>query len=109
PVAGIVPVTFRRVLDPPTGPIAIRVKEGSSQYWLALLPIGTGNPLASVAVRIGGAYQALQRTGYGYWIAPQGAGPGPYQVRLTDDRGHTATATVPHDVGATVPTGVRLY
>ncbi|HST65409.1 MAG TPA: expansin EXLX1 family cellulose-binding protein, partial [Mycobacteriales bacterium] len=62
PVAGIVPVTFRRVLDPPTGPIAVRVKEGSSQYWLALLPIGTGNPLASVAVRIGGAYQALQRT-----------------------------------------------
>jgi expansin (peptidoglycan-binding protein) len=109
PVAGIVPVTVARVVDPPTSPIRIRVKEGSSQYWLALLPIGTGNPLASVAVRIGGAYQTLQRTGYGYWIAPKGAGPGPYQVRLTDDRGHTATATVPLSVGATVATGVRLY
>ena len=52
PVAGIVPVTFTRVSDPPTpGPVRIRVKEGSSQYWLALLPIDTGNPLASVAVR----------------------------------------------------------
>jgi expansin len=109
PVAGLVPVTFARVVDPPTGPVRIRVKEGSSQYWLALLPIGTGNPLATVAVRIGGSFQALQRTGYGYWIAPKGAGPGPYQVRLTDDRGHTATATVPLSVGATVPTGVRLY
>jgi expansin (peptidoglycan-binding protein) len=110
PVAGIVPVTFTRVSDPPTtGPVRIRVKEGSSQYWLALLPIDTGNPLASVAVKVGGAYQALQRSTYGYWIAAKGAGPGPYQVRLTDDRGHTATATVPLSVGATVNTGVRLY
>jgi expansin len=110
PVAGIVPVSFARVADPPTpGPIRIRVKEGSSQYWLALLPIGTGNPLASVAVTIGGTFQTLQRTGYGYWIAPKGAGPGPYQVRLTDDRGHSVTATIPLSVGATVSTGVRLY
>jgi expansin (peptidoglycan-binding protein) len=110
PVAGIVPVTFARVADPPTaGPIRIRVKEGSSQYWLALLPVDTGNPLASVAVRVGGAYQTLARSTYGYWIAAKGAGPGPYQVRLTDDRGHTATATVPLNVGATVSTGVRLY
>jgi expansin (peptidoglycan-binding protein) len=110
PVAGIVPITFARVVDPPTaGPIRIRVKEGSSRYWLALLPIGTGNPLASVAVKVGGAYRTLQRSGYGYWIAPAGAGPGPYQVRLTDDRGHAATATVPLTVGATVSTGVRLY
>jgi expansin (peptidoglycan-binding protein) len=110
PVAGIVPITFTRVVDPPTaGPIRVRVKEGSSQYWLALLPIGTGNPLASVAVRVGGAYQALQRSGYGYWIAPAGAGPGPFQVRFTDDRGHTASGTIPLSVGATVSTGARLY
>ena len=106
PVAGIVPVTFTRVADPPTpGPVRIRVKEGSSAYWLALLPIDTGNPLASVSV--GG--QALERTGYGYWVAGNGAGPGPYQVVLTDDRGHTATVTVPLRAGATVSTGTRLY
>jgi expansin (peptidoglycan-binding protein) len=106
PVAGIVPIRFTRVADPPTaGPVRVRVKEGSSPYWLALLPIDTGNPLASVAVR----GQALERTGYGYWVAPAGAGPGPYQVRLTDDRGHTATVTVPLSVGATVSTGARLY
>ncbi|HEV7654184.1 MAG TPA: expansin EXLX1 family cellulose-binding protein [Mycobacteriales bacterium] len=110
PVSGIVPITFTRVVDPPTaGPVRIRVKEGSSQYWLALLPIGTGNPLASVAVRIGAGWQPLQRSGYGYWIAPAGAGPGPYSVRLTDDRGHSATGTVPLTVGATVSTGIRLY
>ena len=106
PVAGIVPITFTRVVDPPTpGPVRVRVKEGSSQYWLALLPIDTGNPLASVSVQ----GTALARTGYGYWVAAAGAGPGPYQVRLTDDRGHAATVTVPLSVGSTVSTGVRLY
>jgi expansin len=98
------------VIDPPTGgPVRIRVKEGSSHYWLALLPIDTGNPLASVSVQVGGSWRALERTGYGYWVAGAGAGPGPYQVRLTDDRGHTATVTVPLRVGATVSTGARLY
>ena len=106
PVAGIVPITFTRVVDPPTqGPVRVRVKEGSSQYWLALLPIDTGNPLASVSVQ----GTALARTGYGYWVAAAGAGPGPYQVRLTDDRGHAATVTVPLSVGSTVSTGMRLY
>ena len=106
PVAGIVPITFTRVVDPPTpGPVRMRVKEGSSQYWLALLPIDTGNPLAAVSVQ----GTALERTGYGYWVAAAGAGPGPYQVRLTDDRGHAATVTVPLSVGSTVSTGVRLY
>jgi expansin (peptidoglycan-binding protein) len=106
PVAGIVPITFTRVLDPPIpGPVRVRVKEGSSRYWLALLPIDTGNPLASVSAQ----GKALARTGYGYWVAAAGAGPGPYQVRLTDDRGHSATVTVPLSVGAIVPTGKRLY
>jgi expansin (peptidoglycan-binding protein) len=106
PVAGIVPITFTRVVDPPTpGPVRVRVKEGSSRYWLALLPIDTGNPLASVSVQ----GTALARTGYGYWVAAAGAGPGPYQVRLTDDRGHAATVTVPLSVGSTVSTGMRLY
>jgi expansin len=106
PVAGIVPVTFSRVVDPPTaGRVRIRVKEGSSPYWLALLPIDTGNPLASVTVQ----GRALERTGYGYWVAAAGAGPGPYRVSLTDDRRHTATVTVPLRAGATVSTGARLY
>ena len=106
PVAGVIPITFTRVVDPPTpGPVRVRVKEGSSPYWLALLPIDTGNPLASVSVQ----GRPLARTDYGYWVADAGAGSGPFRVRLTDDRGHTATVTVPLSAGSNVPTGVRLY
>jgi len=110
PVAGIVPVTVARVVDPPTpGPIRIRVKEGSSQYWLAVLPLDTGNPLGSVEARTATGWQRLIRSTYGYWIAEQGAGPGPVPLRLTDDRGHTATATVTVTPGTTQTTGARLY
>jgi hypothetical protein len=110
PVAGIVPVTVARVVDPPTpGPIRIRVKEGSSEYWLAVLPLDTGNPLDSVEARTATGWQRLARSTYGYWIAEQGAGPGPVPLRLTDDRGHTVTATVTVTPGTTQTTGVRLY
>jgi expansin len=109
PVAGIVPVTVARVVDPPAGTLRIRVKEGSSQYWLAVLPIGAGNPLTAVEARVGGSWQRLTRSGYGYWLAAKGTGPGPATLRLTDDRGHTATATVPVTPGATTDTGTRLY
>ena len=109
PVAGMVPVTAARVVDPPTGPLRVRVKEGSSAYWLALLPVGTGNPLTAVAVKGDRGWQQLARSGYGHWIAAGGAGAGPYEVRLTDDRGHTATVEVPLTPGATVPTTTRLY
>lgn len=110
PVAGLVPVTYARVVDPPTaGPVRVRVKEGSSQYWFAVLPIDTGNPLSAVEARVGGTWQRLSRSGYGYWIAAKGTGPGPVPLRLTDDRGHTLTATIPVTPGATVSTGARLY
>jgi len=110
PVAGIVPVTVARVVDPPvSGSVRIRVKEGSSPYWLAVLPIDTGNPLASVEAQVGGSWQRLTRSSYGYWLAEKGTGEGSAELRLTDDRGHTVVSTVPVDPGTTHDTGVGLY
>lgn len=109
---GQVNVTYQTVTDPPLpGPLAVRVKEGSSPGWLALLPVNTGNPLASVQVSSpGGGWVSLTRSGYGYWIAQQGAGWGPFTVRLTDTAGHTVTVggirLIP---GATQGTGTWMY
>jgi expansin (peptidoglycan-binding protein) len=92
--AGQVPVTYRAVTDPPLpGPLSFRVKEGSSAYWLALLVINHGDPLRSVEARSGsGAWHALRRTDYNYWLAESGLGGGPFGVRVTDTAGHQATA-----------------
>jgi len=110
--AGLVSVTYRAVADPPLpAPVSLRVKEGSSRYWLALLVMNTGNPLASVQVQSApGGWRDLVRADFGYWIASSGAGDGPFTVRLTDTAGHRVTVRgVTLDPGVTQDTGIRMY
>ena len=110
--AGLVPVTYRTIADPPLpAPLSMLVKTGSSAYYLALLPINNGNPLATVAVSQGsGGWQELSRTTYGYWLASSGAGPGPFSVRLTDSLGHQATVHgITISPGVIQPTGTSMY
>ncbi|MER7006199.1 expansin EXLX1 family cellulose-binding protein [Dactylosporangium sp. NPDC000555] len=90
--AGVIKVTYSQVANPPAlGPMTVRVKEGSSRYWLALRFDNTGNPLASAELQSGGAWKALGRTDYNYWIAESGAGNGPFTVRVTDTAGRRTT------------------
>jgi expansin (peptidoglycan-binding protein) len=110
--AGLVPVTYRTIADPPLpAPLSMLVKAGSSAYYLALLPINNGNPLATVAVSQGaGGWQELSRTTYGYWLASSGAGPGPFSVRLTDSLGHQATVHgITISPGVIQSTGTSMY
>jgi expansin (peptidoglycan-binding protein) len=111
--AGITPIHFHQVADPAVGSgLSFRVKEGSSRYWLALLVDQHGNPLRSVQVSGDGgrSWAALTRTSYNYWLAAGGAGPGPFSVRVTDDRGHVAQAAgIAIRPGVVQATPVRLY
>jgi expansin (peptidoglycan-binding protein) len=110
--AGLVSVTYRAVADPALpAPVALRVKEGSSRYWLALLAMNTGNPLASVQVAsAAGGWRDLVRADYNYWIASSGAGDGPFTVRLTDTAGHQVTVRgVTLEPGVVQDTGIRMY
>jgi expansin (peptidoglycan-binding protein) len=110
--AGLVPVSYHTIADPPLpAPLSMVVKTGSSAYYLALLPINNGNPLATVAVREGsGGWQELARTAYGYWLASSGAGPGPFTVRLTDSLGHQATVNgITISPGVVQSTGTSMY
>jgi hypothetical protein len=110
--AGLVSVTYRAVADPALpAPVALRVKEGSSRYWLALLAMNTGNPLASVqAESAAGGWRDLVRADYDYWIASSGAGDGPFTVRLTDTAGHRVTVRgVTLEPGVIQGTGIRMY
>jgi expansin (peptidoglycan-binding protein) len=88
--AGIIPISYEAVADPPLpGPLAIRVKEGSSIWWTAFLVINHGNPLASVELkRPDGSWLALERTPYNQWLKQDGAGEAPYSLRITDLQGH---------------------
>ncbi|WP_018786654.1 expansin EXLX1 family cellulose-binding protein [Micromonospora sp. CNB394] len=94
PVQGVVKVSYRAVVNPKLpGPLTFRMKEGSSQWWFAVLVGDHGNPLRSVEVRSDGSWRTAQRQDYNYWLIGSGAGPGPYEIRVTDVYGHRATAT----------------
>jgi expansin (peptidoglycan-binding protein) len=109
--AGLIKVSYAPASDPPLpGPVSIEVKQGSSQYWLALLADNTGNPLASVQVKTSSGWLSLARASYNYWIAQSGSGAGPFTVRLTDTQGHQATVSgIALDPGAGQPTGTWMY
>ncbi len=110
--AGLVPVTYHTIADPPLpAPLSMRVKEGSSAYWLALLPIGTGNALTSVQVSSPAhGWQDLAHASYNYWLATSGMGAGPFTVRLTDVLGNQATLTgITLTPGAVQATGTSMY
>ncbi|HEY6790716.1 MAG TPA: expansin EXLX1 family cellulose-binding protein [Trebonia sp.] len=111
--AGLVNVSYQYLASPSLpGPVSLRVKEGSSPYWLALLAMNTGNPLASVQVESepGGGWNDLVRASYNYWIAQSGAGPGPFTVRLTDTAGHVVTVRgITLSPGVVQDTGTWMY
>jgi expansin (peptidoglycan-binding protein) len=92
---GIIPISYKGVQNPPLpGPITMTVKDGASQYWLAILPDNHGNPLAKMEVRTpSGGWVAMKHTDYNYWLDEDGDGRGPFTVRLTDVFGHQATVS----------------
>jgi expansin (peptidoglycan-binding protein) len=92
-IDGIVPVRYRRAADPAVpGPVSVRIKEGSSRYWFAALIDNHGQPLTSVKVAgRGGSFRTATREDFNYWIIDDGAGPGPFTVRITDVTGRTRT------------------
>jgi expansin len=111
--AGLVDVTYQPLVNPSLpGPVSLLVKQGSSQYWLALLAMNTGNPLASVQVQgeSGGGWYNLVQANYNYWVAQSGAGTGPFTVRLTDTQGHVVTVPgVALSPGVVQGTGTWMY
>ncbi|WP_329107924.1 expansin EXLX1 family cellulose-binding protein [Micromonospora sp. NBC_01699] len=95
PVQGVVPVSYRAVVNPPSsGPLTFRMKDGTSQWWFAVQVGNHGNPLRSVEAKgTGGGFRTAGRQNYNYWIVDGGLGAGPYSIRVTDVYGRQATAT----------------
>jgi expansin (peptidoglycan-binding protein) len=110
---GLINVTYQSLVNPALpGPISLLIKQGSSQYWLALLAMNTGDPLTSVQVQSesGGGWYNLVQANYNYWVAQSGAGTGPFTVRLTDTQGHVVTLQgIALSPGVVQGTGTWMY
>ena len=105
-VDGIIPITYRTVANPATpGALSVTIKDGSSQYWLAVLIDNHGNQLKSVTVN----GKSTHREDYNYWIIDGGAGSGPFKIKVTDVSGRSATMSgIKLSPSATQKTTVRL-
>lgn len=88
-VAGRVPIRWRIVSPELQGPIVYRFKEGSNPYWTAVQIRNHRNPVARFEYRVSaGAFKAVPRTDYNYFVEDQGMGAGPYTFRVTDIYGN---------------------
>ena len=109
---GIIKVSYQTIKNPPLpGPVGFVVKNGSSRWWLALCVLNTGNAIASVQVETAqGGWLKLTHTNWNGWIAQQGAGPGPFTVRVTDVLHHQVTIrNVALKPGKVQRTGTWMY
>ena len=92
PGPGSARVTFWPMANPPLpGPLILRV--GLTHTGRPTLQVRRhGNPLATVAVSAPGTavpvWYPFTLNRNGIWVASTRLGPGPFAVRITDDRGH---------------------
>ncbi len=109
---GQVGVSYSLVRNPPvTEPISIRVKNGSSRWWMQIQAIDHGNPIATFELQTADGWRSLVHTDDNFWMAENpGPGDGPFTVRITDIHGQSVTidgiALAPDQVQRTE---ARLY
>lgn len=92
--AGRVPISWQPVECDVDGPIAYHFKDGSNAFWTAIQVRNHRYAIATLEARdAAGAYRAIDRVDYNYFVATAGLGPGPYALRVTDVRGNVVEDT----------------
>jgi expansin (peptidoglycan-binding protein) len=92
--AGRVNISWREVACEVSGSIRYQFKDGSSQYWTGIQIRNHRYPIATLEARdANGAYKAITRLDYNYFVDTDGLGPGPYTLRVTSTRGQVIEDT----------------
>jgi expansin (peptidoglycan-binding protein) len=87
--AGRVDIRWRYAECPIDGPMSFRFKEGSNPYWTAIQVRNHRQRIAELEARgAAGPYRPVAREQYNYFVAADGLGEGPYDLRVTDVYGH---------------------
>ena len=85
--AGRVPISWRYVTCPVSGPLAYSFKEGSSPHWVGVQVRNHRSRIARFEYEKQGSFVPVKRESYNYFVEPDGMGPGPYTFRMTDVHG----------------------
>ena len=107
--AGRVPVTWQVVTCGVSGNVQYQIKDGSSQWWTAILVRNSKLPIAKLEWMQNGAWVEVQRADYNYFVVASGVGPDSYQVRVTASDGQTLVDTLPPVVASTTVPGTGQF
>ena len=91
--AGRVDIAWQWVPCDVDGPVRYHFKDGSSAFWVGIQVRNHRHPIASLEAQKDGAWVALRRESYNYFIADGGLGPGPLALRITDVHGQIVEDT----------------
>jgi expansin (peptidoglycan-binding protein) len=108
-VAGRVPISWVPVSCQTSGPISIRFKEGSSQWWMAVQVRNSKLPIKKVELQKGGSFVTLEQQSYNYYVAASNPGPGPFTFRITSTTDQQITETGVQLKDATVVQGTQQF
>jgi expansin len=102
PKEGRVPVTYQLVSCATTGNIAYHFKDGSSKWWTAIQIRNHRVPVTKVEYRKDGAWVAMERASYNYFLATNGVGdqPNGLSLRVTATDGQVVEETLAGGVEA---------
>jgi len=108
---GRVPITWRVIPCPVTGPVVYHFKEGSNPWWIAIQIRNHRYPVLTFEYQDEtGVFNELPRTTYNFFLKDDGLGAGPFVFRITDIFGHQLTDTVaPADLGSTAVAGKMQF
>lgn len=111
PVLGHVAITYQAVACNVTGPMAYRVKEGSSKYWTAIQVRNHRVPVAKVEYMKNGAFTEMARQEYDYFVDAMGVGdqPNGIALRITGADGQLVTDSIPGPQSGKVFTGAAQF
>jgi expansin len=94
---GRVPISWSIVACPVPGPVAYRIKEGSSKFYTAIQVRNHKVPVAKLEYEKAGVFIDIPRKTYNYFVADKGVGdqPNGLKVRVTASNGATLVDTLP--------------
>jgi expansin len=113
-VEGRIPITWKYIAQPNTSNIAVRAKEGSSRFYLAMQIRNHRYMIKKLEIKNAkGVYTNAVRQSYNYFLDTNGVfdgnGPdGPYDIRITDVSGNVVTTKVNFRVAKVLETNVQF-
>ena len=96
PKRGRVPIEYQFVPCNVTGNVSYHVKDGASKFWTALQVRNHKLPITTLEYKKNGAWVAMKRETYNYFVESSGVGdqPSGLELRVTAVDGQTLTDSV---------------